>query len=169
MSGAVALSARAFQLPKCLLACKKPFCAACQYGKMTKRPWRVKRDNKGTTKTATQPGQIVSVDQLESNSPGFVAQLKGILMQQCYKYATVFIDQFSGYTFVYLQKHVTSKETVMMKHAFMRSVEQHSMKILLYHTDNRQFADNPFIADCNANQKSLSYCRVNTNFQNGIA
>ena len=24
------------QLPKCLLTCKKPFCAACQYGKMTK-------------------------------------------------------------------------------------------------------------------------------------
>ena len=27
------------QLPKRLLACKKPFCSACQYGKMTKRPW----------------------------------------------------------------------------------------------------------------------------------
>ena len=24
------------QLPKHLLACKKPFCATCQYGKMTK-------------------------------------------------------------------------------------------------------------------------------------
>ena len=70
------------QLPKRLLTSKKPFCAACQYGKMTRRPWRVKGDNKHATKTATQPGQIVSVDQLESNSPGLIAQLKGKLTQQ---------------------------------------------------------------------------------------
>ena len=73
------------QLPKCLLSCKKPFCSACQYGKMTKRPWRVKGDNKNTTKTATQPRQIVLVDQLESNTPGLIAQLKGKLTQQKYK------------------------------------------------------------------------------------
>ena len=70
------------QLPKRLLSCKKPFCSACQYGKMTKRPWRVKGDDKGVTKTATRPGQIVSVDQLEANTPGLIAQLKGKLTQQ---------------------------------------------------------------------------------------
>ena len=104
------------QLPKHLLACKKRFCATCQYGKMTKQPWRVKGDNKGTAKMATQPGQIVSVDQLESNSPGFVAQLKGILMQQNYKYTSIFVD---GYTVIYLQKRITSEETVMVKHALV--------------------------------------------------
>ena len=41
------------QLPKRLLASKKPFCAACQYGKMTRRPLRVKGDNKNAPKTAT--------------------------------------------------------------------------------------------------------------------
>ena len=92
------------QLPKRLLNCHMPFCAACQYDKMTKKPWRLKRDNKAMAKTATYPGQVVSVDQLESTSPGFIAQLKGNLTQQRYKYATVFVDQFSRYTFVYLQK-----------------------------------------------------------------
>ena len=154
------------QLPKHLLACKKPFCATCQYGKMTKQPWRVKGDNKGTTKMATQPGQIVSVDQLESNSPGFVAQLKGILMQQHYKYTTIFVDE---YTFIYLQKCITSEETVMAKHALEHSVEQCGMKICHYHIDNGQFADNAFIADCNMKQQSLSYCGVNAHFKNGIA
>ena len=67
------------KLPKPLLTCPTPFCAACQYGKMTRRPWRVKGDNKGTANMATDPGQIVSVDQLESTSPGFIAQLKGTL------------------------------------------------------------------------------------------
>ena len=91
------------QLPKRLLTCHTPFCAACQYGKMTKRPWRVKGDNKEMAKAATYPGQVVSVDQLESTSPRFIAQLKGTLTQQRYKYATIFVDQFSRYTFVYLQ------------------------------------------------------------------
>ena len=110
--------ARTGQLPKKLLTCKKPFCAACQYGKMTKRPWRVKGDSKETVKAATQPGQVVSVNQLESNSPGLIAQLKGKLTQQRYKYATVFVDQYSGYTFVFLQRCLTSEETIQAKHAF---------------------------------------------------
>ena len=161
--------AHAGQLPKRMLNCPAPFCAACQYGKMTKRPWRVKGDNKGTTKTATRPGQIVSVDQLESTTPGFIAQLKGTLTQQRYKYATVFVDQFSKYTFVYLQKRITSQETVMAKQAFERSAEQRGVRITHYHADNGRFADNAFIQDCHANRQSLSYCGVNAHFQNGIA
>ena len=146
-----------------------PFCAACQYGKMTKRPWRVKGDNKGTTKMATYPGQVVSVDQLESTSPGFMAQLKGTLTQQRYKYATVSVDQYSRYTFVYLQKRITSQETVMAKHAFERSAHQRGVKIHHYHANNGRFADNAFILDCQASRQSLSYCGVNAHFQNSIA
>ena len=161
--------ATAGQLPKCLLTCTTPFCTACQYGKMTKRPWRVKGVNKRQTKTATYPGQIVSVDQLESTTPGFVAQLKGTLTQQRYKYATVFVDQFSRYTFVYLQKRITSQETVMAKHAFERSAEQRGVRIQHYHADNGCFADNAFIKYCQENRQSISYCGVNAHFQNGIA
>ena len=144
------------QLPKRLLTSKKPFCAACQYGKMTRRPWRVKGDNKDATKTATRPGQVVSVDQLESNSPGLIAQLKGKLTQQ-------------GYTFVFLQRRLTSEETVQAKHAFKQSANQCGVKILHYHADNGRFADNTFIQDCKAQGQSLSYCGVNAHFQNGIA
>ena len=45
------------QIPKRLLSCKKPFCSACQYGKMTKRPWRVKGEDKKATKMAQDPGR----------------------------------------------------------------------------------------------------------------
>ena len=135
---------------------------------MTKRTWRVKGDNKNAMRTTTWPRQIVSVDQLESNSPVLITQLEGKLTQQCYKYAMVIIDQFSGYSFVYLQKRLRSKETVMAKHAFECSVEQHVMRILHYHADNGRLVDNAFIADCNMQQQSLSYCRVNAHFQNGI-
>ena len=147
------------QFPKRLLNCKKPFCAACQYGKMTKRPWRVKGDSKQTTRVATRPGQVVSVDQLESNSPGLIAQLKGKLTQQRYKYATVYVDQYSGYTFVYLQRRLTSEEKVHAKHAFEQSAKQRGVKIL----------HNAFINDCKTQGQGLSYCGVNAHFQNGVA
>ena len=135
---------------------------------MTKRPWRVKGENKDTTKTATRPGQIVSVDQLESNTSGLIAQLKGKLTQQRYKYATVFVDQFSCYTFVYLQKCLTSEETVMAKHGFERSTDQRGVRITHYHADNGSFADNAFITNCKAQRQGLYYCGVNAHFQNGI-
>ena len=157
------------QVPKRLLTVKKPFCAVCQYGKMTKRSWRVKGDNKHATKTATQPGQVVSVDQLESNSPGLIALLKGKLTQQRYKYATIFVDQFSGYTFVFLQRHITSEETVQAKHVFQQSSEQRGVKIRHYHADNGRFADNAFIQDCKTQGLSMSYCGVNAYLQNSIA
>ena len=157
------------QLPKRLLSCKKPFCATCQYGKMTKRPWRVKEEDKKATKTATKPGQVVSVDQLESSTPGLITQLKGKLTQQRYKYTTVFVDQYSGYTFVYFQRRRTSAKTVMAKHAFERSADQRSVKVIHYHADNGRFADNAFINDCKAQRQVISYCGVNAHFQNGIA
>ena len=57
----------------------------------------------------------------------------------------------------------------MAKHAFERSVEQRGVKILHYHANNGRFADTVFIQDCQASRQSLSYCGVNTHFQNGIA
>ena len=93
-------------LQRKVLKVDTPFCAACQYGKMTQRPWRVKGDTQHKTKIATQPGHVVSVDQLESPTLGFVAQLNGILATQRYKYASIFVDQFSDLTFVFLQKTV---------------------------------------------------------------
>ena len=87
-------------LPGRLLKIDTPFCVPCQYGKMTRRPLRVKVDAQHKTKIATQPGQVVSVDQLESSTLGFVAQLKGILSTQRYTYALSFVDQSSNMTFV---------------------------------------------------------------------
>ena len=107
--------------------------------------------------------------QLESNTTDFIPQLKGKFTQQRYNYATVFVDQFSGYTFVYLQRRVMKKDTVKAKHAFECTAELRGVKILHYHADNGRFADNAFIADCNTQQLSLSYCGVNIYFQNRIA
>ena len=82
-------------LPKKILKANIPICPACQYRKMHRKPWRIKGNHLKASRVATEPGQIVSVDQLESPMPGFIAQLKGTLTKQCYRYATAFVDQYS--------------------------------------------------------------------------
>ena len=119
--------------------------------------------------TTTQPGQVVSVDQLELMTPGFIAQLKGLLMTQRYNYATIFVDQFSKLSFVFLQKWITSVETVLAKQSFEHFARDHGVKILHYYADYGRFADNGFIQACKDNNQGLTCCGVNAHFRNGVA
>ena len=86
---------------------------------MTKRPWRTKsqRDNR-KLRQVTEPGECVSVDQLKSSTPGFIPQLKGKLTKQRYRAATVFVDHYSGLSYVHMQRSLTSEETLEAKRAF---------------------------------------------------
>ena len=61
---------------------------------------------------ATVPGEIVSVDMMESRLPGFIAQLKGTLTTARYMGAVVFVDHFSKYVHVELIRDFSSKSTV---------------------------------------------------------
>ena len=137
---------------------------------MTKRPWRTKsqRDNQ-KLRQVTEPGECVSVDQLESSTPGFITQLKGKLTKQRYHAATVFVDHFSGLSYVHMQRSLTSEETLEAKRAFEAFARRHYVAIRHYHADNGRFADNAFITDATKQGQTLSYCGVNAHFQNGIA
>jgi hypothetical protein len=54
-----------------------PMCAACAYAKATRKPWRNKERIDYEAITYNKPGEMVSVDQLVSPSPGFIAQMTG--------------------------------------------------------------------------------------------
>ena len=58
---------------------------------------------------------MVSVDQLVSPVPGLIAQMTGFTTKRRYKYATVYIDQFSGFSFVCLQQTASAQETLQSK------------------------------------------------------
>ena len=141
------------------------------YGKATKTPWRTKgQDNMHIVKQATSPGEIVSVDQLESPTPGFIAQLKGRLTRERYHAATVFVDQYSRYTYIHLQRSLSWKDTLEAKKAFERHCRDHDIHVTHYHADNGRFADNAFINHAKQiKDQTLSYCGVGAHFQNGIA
>ena len=132
-------------LLKQLLKCTKPFCAACQYGKLMRKPWQLKGGLINPIRRATSPGQIVSVDQLESSTAGFIAQLKDKHTTQRYWYATVFVDQHSWHAYAYLQRAITSAETVQAKHSFECMAEDMGVRIHHYHADNGRFADKGFV------------------------
>ena len=146
-------------LPRKLATVIHHFCTACKYGKQTKYSWCTKGPQQHS-QTTMQPGQVVSVDQLELTTPGFVAQLKGLFMTQRYNYATIFVDQFSKLSFVFLQKWLTS--------AFEFFARDLGIKILHYHANNGRFTDNGFIQACKDNNQGLTYCGVNAHFQNGM-
>ncbi len=157
-------------LPAYLAKCRVPECAACRFGKATRVPWRTKgANNKGKLFTVTAPGQCVSVDQLETTTPGLIGQMKGIPTKMQYKVATIFVDHFSRLSFIYLQKSTTSQETVEAKKAFEAYAASMGVKIQHYHADNGRFADKAFVEAVAKERQTISYCGVNAHFQNGIA
>ena len=160
--------AKANIIPKRLATVKKPKCVACIYGKMHRRPWRSKGDQRNIRKP-TMPGECVSVDQMQSSCISFVGQLKGRLTNKRYKYATVSVDHYSRYKYIYLQATIILSETLDAKRAFEAHSRAMGVTVMNYHADNGRFADNAFINDAKYQGQTVSYCGVNAHWQNGIA
>ena len=119
-------------IPRYLANVPVPKCAACLFGAMMRTPWRTKPSSKPKSEifVATKPGEVVSVDQMVSTLPGFVAQMTGKLTKRRYTGATVFVDHFSRLKFVFLmESNFTSYETIRAKEAFERFTWDHGVTI----------------------------------------
>ena len=156
-------------LPRRLSKCRIPRCTACLYAKATRRPWRGKCEKAYAPTRPTKPGQVVSVDQLVSPSPGLVAQISGFITGQRYKYATVFVDQFSGFGYVHLQKSSTAEATIEGKKAFEMAAQQVGCQVMHYHADNGIFKANKWVEECKQSGQRLTFAGVNAHHQNGVA
>ena len=148
-----------------------PACIACLYGRATKRPWRHKAPTNQQKKLrkATTPGERISVDMLQSPQPGFIAQITGILTKHRYNYATVYVDNFSGFSYLHLQKTASLDETLQGKKSFEMMAAQHGVQIHSYHADNGVFRANGWINDCHNKNQTLTFAGVNAHHQNGKA
>ena len=106
-------------LPAVLKDVVPPKCHSCLLGRATRRPWRTKGKVKPqSVPRVLSPGSCVSVDQLQSTTPGLIAQLRGFVTKQRYHFATVFVDQYSSLGFVYLQQTSNMIETLKAKETF---------------------------------------------------
>ena len=114
------LLARVGVIPRRLARCPVPVCSSCLYGKATRRPWRHKTNDNAPSDgyVPTKPGEVVSVDQMKSSTPGLVAQMAGFLTKKRYVYATVFVDHATDYSYVHFQKSDNAEETLEAKETF---------------------------------------------------
>jgi hypothetical protein len=161
--------ARQGGLPRRLRNCPVPMCTACAYGKASRKAWRGKTTKKIEVSKELQPGQIVSVDQLVSHTPGLVAQISGNLTTKRYKYATVFVDQATRLGYVHLQKTATADETIEGKKAFEKYAESNGINIRAYHADNGIFRAQKWVDCCAKAEQGLTFAGVNSHHENGIA
>jgi len=146
-------------------------CNDCCGARATRKPWRGK--GKGIIqkhlKKPTHPGDIVSVDQLESSIPGFIGQMTGKLTNQRIVASTIFVDHASDLSYVYHQTSMTSEETLKSKLAFEKFAASHGVNIKHYHADNGRFKDKLFSKSIEEKGQTISCCGVGAHHQNGIA
>ena len=159
-------------IPKRLQNTYTPTCLACQFAKATRRPWRhKKKKNFKPPEPPTKPGQVVSVDQLVSPTPGLIAQMTGILTTKRYKYATIYVDHYSKLSYLYLQKTASVEETLQGKQAFESYAASHGVSIMNYHADNGVFRANEWIKSCQNTRhpQGMTFSGVDAHHTNGVA
>ena len=106
-------------LSKNLLRAKVTTCSTCLHGSMTKQSWRTKvRDSRRSLPPVTKPDDYISVDAMESQTPGFIAKLKGKLSKRRHTPAIVFKDHYSDLTYIYLREYNYSESIVNAKKEF---------------------------------------------------
>ena len=89
-----------------------PMCNDCYSASATRTPWRTEPDkqkkNAGNKRSSLSPGDVVSIDQLESSTPGFIGQITGMLTKQMIVGSTIFVDQASDFSYVYHHMSLSS-------------------------------------------------------------
>ncbi len=160
-------------LLKTLAKSQIPSCTSCLYEKATRKPWRTKPkvgQQGGKLQTASEPGQCISINQLESSTPGLIAQIKGWLAKKRYKVATIFVDHFSGLSYIHLQKSTNADETLEAKLAFERFASKFKVQVKSYRAVNGRFVENKFMAPAvKESGQTITVCGVNAHFQNAVA
>ena len=139
------------------------------FAKASKRPWRNKRRNDFQATKSLDPGDIISVDQMVSPTPGLIAQITGILTTKRYMYATVFVDQATRFGYTHLQKTATAAETIEGKLAFEKILMDRGVRVKAYHADNGVFRANAWRNSCTTKGQGLTFAGVNAHHANGIA
>jgi hypothetical protein len=104
-----------------------------------------------------------------SPTPGLIAQMTGKLTTKRYKYATIYVDQYSRYSFCYLQKTATAEETIEGKKAFEQVCKNNGVKVEAYHADNGVFRANDFVKHCRDAGQSLTFAAAGAHHSNGMA
>ena len=94
------------KLPQRFLTLKKkpPICASSIFSSMKRKAWKRRHERSTTIRYLehNRPGKDTSVDQLVSAQPGLVPHISGRHTRQRIVVATVFLDNYSDFSYTYL-------------------------------------------------------------------
>jgi hypothetical protein len=150
---------------------KAPMCNDCYSASACKTQWRYKTEKKMNTsrKANLEPGDIVSVDQIETSVPGFLAQITGSLTRNRIVGSSVYVDHASDLSYIHHHTSMSSEETLKGKEAFEQYAKSHGVTIKHYHADNGRFKDKLFMNSIEKNKQTISFSGVGAHHQNGVA
>ena len=84
-------------IPRSVGKCKKPICASCQHGGMTKQPGPSTKTDSPLDVEPRLPGDFVATDQMISSTPGLMPFSSGRPAVRRYQCSTIFVDSVSKY------------------------------------------------------------------------
>jgi hypothetical protein len=150
---------------------KPPMCNDCYCAKVSRIPWRGKpsKDDLKKIGRKLKPGDVVSIDQLESSVPGLLGQMTGIPTTQRIPGSSVYVDHASDLSYIYHHISLTSEETVKGKEVLEDNARAHGVTIKHYHADIGRFKDTAFLKSIHDNHQTISFSVVGAHHQNGIA
>jgi hypothetical protein len=161
--------ARQGRLPKAIASCNHPVCSSCQYGKAHRRPSASVTKAQPIDSGDLQPGDCVSVDQIESSAPGLVDNYSGKPTTARYHAASLYTDHASRFMFLKCHYSTGGNEAVEGKQRFEHFAGTHGVKIKAYRADNGIMAKREYIQNVELHQQSITLSGVNHHSQNGIA
>ncbi len=82
--------------------------------------------------------------------------------------ATIFVNHYSGMSYIHLQKTTNADETLEAKLAFERYASKFKVQVKSYQADNGRFAENKFIAAIKEAGQTITFCGVNAHVQNAV-
>jgi hypothetical protein len=106
--------ARQGQLPKQIATCEHPLCSSCQMGKAHRRPVTHISKMRPIDAEELQPGDRVSVDQIESSTPGMVDSYSGKPTSARYHAALLYTDHASRYMYIKCHYSTGGVEAVLL-------------------------------------------------------
>jgi len=150
-----------------IAACPNPICVACQLGKAHKKSHA--SNNSSIASRSLQPGDGVSVDQLEAGHPGKIPTTKGLPTVKHYKYCNIWVDHFTRYEYptIHESKHAT--ELIKSKKEFQQFAAKYNVNIRRIRADNGVYSAAPFQQSCEQDNQELTFCAVGSHWQNGVA
>ena len=74
-----------------------------------------------------KPGTVVAINQLILQVPGLISQMKGFITRKHYIMMTMFVDHFSGLSFVHNQMSTDVEHMIEAKRAFEQCARNHGV------------------------------------------